>query len=58
MIKQKAVEILGKLVTGIILLFLGTLFVVVGVFLGFADSLLRKFDKCSLKNRFINNKYW
>ena len=49
MIKQKAVEIVGKLVTGIILLFLGTLFVVVGVFLGFADSLLRKFDKCSLK---------
>lgn len=44
-IRKRSVEILGKIITGIALLFIGSIFVALGLLLGVADGLMKKIEK-------------
>ena len=44
-IRKRSVEILGKIITGIALLFIGSKFVALGLLLGVADGLMKKIEK-------------
>lgn len=44
-IRKRSVEILGKIKTGIALLFIGSIFVALGLLLGVADGLMKKIEK-------------
>lgn len=44
-IRQRSVEILGKIITGIALLVIGSIFVTLGLLLGVADGLMKKVEK-------------